>query len=91
MTGTGREGVHVGMPITPATGAIAAMRDASSAQLAMDGLSNPEIGTRLFISHRTVQYHLHKVFAKLCISSRTQLHLKLPPIDDSRVRRERAE
>ena len=53
-------------------------QEAQVAQLARDGLSNPEIGTRLFISSHTVQYHLGKVFAKLGITSRGQLHRALP-------------
>jgi DNA-binding CsgD family transcriptional regulator len=48
------------------------------AQMACDGLSNPEIGARLFISPRTVKYHLQKVFTKLEISSRSELGRVLP-------------
>jgi DNA-binding CsgD family transcriptional regulator len=43
------------------------------AELARDGLSNPEIGARLFLSRRTVQYHLGKIFGKLGIRSRNEL------------------
>jgi DNA-binding CsgD family transcriptional regulator len=48
------------------------------AQMARDGLSNPEIGARQFISPRTVKYHLQKVFTKLEISSRSELDRLLP-------------
>ena len=48
------------------------------ALLARDGFSNPEIGTRLFISPQTVKYHLRKVFIKLGISARHELDRALP-------------
>jgi DNA-binding CsgD family transcriptional regulator/tetratricopeptide (TPR) repeat protein len=51
------------------------------AQLARDGLSNPEIGARLFLSPRTVEWHLHHVFTKLGIRSRQQLARALPAFD----------
>jgi DNA-binding CsgD family transcriptional regulator len=54
------------------------VREAQIARMARDGLPNSEVGARLFISTRTVQHHLRKVFTILGISSRGQLYRVLP-------------
>jgi DNA-binding CsgD family transcriptional regulator len=54
------------------------VQETQIAQLARHGLSNPEIGAQLFISPRTVEYHLHKVFTKLGVAGRGELARALP-------------
>ena len=57
----------------PATRDDLTAKERQIARLAREGLSNPEIGARLFLSPRTVEWHLGKVFAKLRIRSRGEL------------------
>ncbi len=63
--------------VVSASGAELTAQEVQIARMARDGLSNPEIGLRLFISPKTVQYHLSKVFVKLGITSRSQLDAAL--------------
>jgi DNA-binding CsgD family transcriptional regulator len=67
---------------TAGAGETLTAQETQVARLARDGLSNPEIGARLFISPRTVAYHLSSVFTKLGISSRSQLYRVLPSDPD---------
>ena len=55
--------------------------EARIARMARDGGSNQDIATELFVSRKTIEYHLHKVFAKLGISAREQLDYVLPRLE----------
>ena len=68
---------------TAGAGETLTAQEAQVARLARDGLSNPEIGARLFISPRTAAYHLSNVFTKLGIGSRSQLDRVLPAGPDT--------
>jgi DNA-binding CsgD family transcriptional regulator len=62
---------------TPETRGDLTAQEAQIAQLAREGYSNPEIGAQLFLSPRTVEWHMRKVFAKLAIGSRRELDAAL--------------
>jgi ATP/maltotriose-dependent transcriptional regulator MalT len=65
-------GIKIGQR-TPAARDRLTAQELQIAQLAAEGLSNREIGERLFLSHRTVGGHLYRVFPKLAITTRAQL------------------
>jgi DNA-binding CsgD family transcriptional regulator len=77
---TGHELVAIGDAIGRRTGKardILTAQEAHIAELAGAGLTNVEIGAQLFLSRHTIEWHLRKVFTKLGISSRRQLHTAL--------------
>jgi DNA-binding NarL/FixJ family response regulator len=62
---------------TPKTRDSLTAQEAQIAELAREGHSNPEIGSQLFLSPRTVEWHMHRVFTQLGISSRRELRAVL--------------
>jgi ATP/maltotriose-dependent transcriptional regulator MalT len=62
-------------------------QEAHIARLAAQGLTNPEIGAALYVSPRTVEWHLHKTFSKLGVRTRRELRRSLPPVDQHAIDR----
>lgn len=75
-------GIQRGRPDSPSDASLTA-RQRQIAQLAAAGLSNKQIAERLFISPRTVGYHLHQVFPKLGVTSRAALRDALAALPDA--------
>ena len=83
-----RELLSTGETVRRYTAETAAELTAQEAQIARpagDGHTNPEIGVKLFISARTVEWYLRKVFGKLGVSSRKELRRRLPDLERAGV------